>query len=150
MLRHSHTSRIYIWVSCGGRQNHYTRFIRSRSCPDWVFVSIKSFCSRISNKLIFIESLSRDYLGEVNVFPDKSLFERIHKILVFALKNEKQKCLEIWSQWNWSQKISEKKVLRFFRKLAQKKASKTLMRKLAYVKVIFWNFSGQIRANVIF
>ena len=69
-----------------------------RSDPDWVFVSIKSFCSRISDKLIFIESLSRDYLGEVNVFFDKSLFERIHKILFFALKNEKQKCLEIWSQ----------------------------------------------------
>jgi hypothetical protein len=57
-----------------------------RSDPDWVFVSIKSFCSRISNKLIFIESLSLDYLGEMNVFFDKSLFERIDKILFFYFK----------------------------------------------------------------
>ena len=54
-----------------------------RCDPNWVFVLIKSFCSRISDKLIFLESLSRDYLEEVNVFFDQSLFERIHKILFF-------------------------------------------------------------------
>jgi flagellar motility protein MotE (MotC chaperone) len=40
--------------------------------------------------------------------------------------------------------ISEKKSASIFSKVAQKKASKTLMRKLANVKTIFLSLSGQI------
>ena len=62
--------------------------------PRLGFVSIKSFCNRISDKLIFIKSLPRDYSGEVNVFLDKSLFDKIHKILFFALKKRKKNVLK--------------------------------------------------------
>ena len=84
---------VYIYeVSRGGRGNHYTRSALGE--PRLGFVSIKSFCSRISDKLIFIKSLPRDYSGEVNVFLDKSLFDRIHKILFFALKKRNKNVLK--------------------------------------------------------
>ena len=38
----------------------------------------------------------------------------------------------------------------FFESRLKKKATKTLIRKLVYVKMIFWGFSCWIKANVIF
>ena len=60
-----------------------------RSDPYLVFVSIKSFCSRISDKPIFTESLSRDYLGGGTYFLTSRHLKEYIKYHCFALKTEK-------------------------------------------------------------